>query len=100
MFGNEHLISCQRRKAALLQQSAAHRRVLLAEAQNLRPLVGWVDVSLDAARKARTGWTTLAPLLACWRMREHQSPGLIHKLANALSVARSLAALWNGRRGR
>lgn len=100
MFENEPLTQCRQRKAALLLQSATHRLALLAEARNLRPVAGWVDVGLDAARKARTGWNALAPLLACWRMRKQESPDLIHKLTNALSVARSLAAVWNERRGR
>lgn len=98
MFGDEPMTQCRQRKVALLQQSAAHRRVLLAEARNLSAVAGWVDVGIDAARKARTGWSALAPLLACWRMRKHKSPGLIHNLADALSVVRSLAALWNKRR--
>ncbi len=96
MFASGQLTRCQRRKAALLQQSTALRHTLTTEAQRLRPVMGWVELGMDLTRKARTGWATLAPLLSLWRTQKQESSGLVHKLAGAISLARSLAALWKG----
>lgn len=94
MFGNGQLTRCQQRKATLLQQSAPHRRALMTEAQNLRPVAGWVDLGINVARKARTGWSVLAPLHSLRQTREQEPSGVVHKLAEAISLARSIAALW------
>ena len=94
MFGNGRLTHCQQRKAALLQQSANHRRTLMTETQNLRPVAGWVDLGVNVARKARTGWSVMAPLLSPWQTRKQEPSGFVHKLAEAISLARSIAALW------
>jgi hypothetical protein len=94
MFGNGQLTHCQQRKAALLQHRAVHRRVLLTEAQNLRPAAGWVDLGIDIARKARTGWNVLAPLFSLWQSQKQEPSGFVHKLAEAISLARSLTAVW------
>ena len=94
MFGHGQLTHFQRRKSVLLQQSAAHRRALMTEAENLRPVAGWVDLGLAAARKARTGWSVLAPLLSLWQTRKQEPSGVVHKLAEAISLARSLTTLW------
>jgi len=75
MFGKGQLTRCQQRKAALLQQSATYRSVLAKEAQNLRPVAAWVDLGIDIARKARAGWTALAPLLSLWQTRKQSQPG-------------------------
>ena len=94
MFGTGQLIRCQQHKAALLQRSATHRRVLRAEAQKLRPVAGWVDLGLDAARQARAGWSVLAPLLSLWQTRRQESSGLVGKWAEALALIRAIAAWW------
>ena len=96
MFGNEPLARCQERKAALLQQSASHRRTLILEAQNIRPVASWVDLGIDLARKTRTGWTALAPLFFVWQSRKQSQPGFVQKLTGAVSLARALTALWKG----
>jgi hypothetical protein len=97
MFGNEPLTRCQERKAALLQRSAAHRRALMTEAQTLRPAVGWVDMGIEVAGKARKGLSVLAPLLSLWRERKQEPAGVVHKLAEALSLARAVTGLWKRR---
>ena len=94
MFRYGQLTHSQQRKSALLQQSTAHRRALITEADNLRPVAGWVDLGIDVARKARTAWSVLAPLLSVWQARRQESSGFVHKLAEALSLARSLTELW------
>lgn len=98
MFGHEQLTRCLEHKAALLQQSAAHRLALLKEAQNLRRASMWVDLGIAAAHKVRAGWTAVAFTLSFRRAREHSPSGFAHKLSGAISLARSLAAIWkNGR---
>ena len=94
MFENGQIARCQQRKSALLQQSATHRRALMTEAQNFRPAAAWVDLGIGVGRKARTGWTALAPLLSCWQTRKKSPPGFVQKLAGAVSLAGSLTALW------
>ncbi len=94
MFGYGQLTLLQQRKSALLQQCAAHRRALITEAENLRPVAGWMDLGIDVVRKARTGWSVLGPLLSVWQTRKQESSGFVHKLADAFSIARSLTALW------
>jgi hypothetical protein len=94
MFGNGQLIRCQQHKAALLEQGATHRSVLAHEARNLCPVAEWVDLGIALARNARAGWTALSPLLSLWQTRKQESSGFIHKLAEAISLARSLATLW------
>lgn len=94
MFKHEQLIHCQQHKAALLQQSAAHRLALTREAANLRPVASWVDLGFDLARKARSGWATVAPFLSLWATRKQESTGFIHKLAQAVSLARSVMTIW------
>jgi hypothetical protein len=87
-----------RRKASLLLQSAVHRQTLMKEAENVRPVAGWVDLGIEAARKVQTGWSVLAPLLPLWKTPEHQPSGFIHKVTAAISFARSLTAMWKSRR--
>jgi hypothetical protein len=94
MFGNGQLTRRQQHKAALLQQSATHRSVLAQEAHKLRPVAEWADLGIAVARKARTGWTALAPLLSLWQARKQGSFGFAWKLAGAIAIARSLTAVW------
>lgn len=94
MFENGQLTHCQQRKAILLQQSAVHRRELATDAQTLRAASAWVDLGIDVARKSRTGWSVLAPLFSMWQTRGQGAPGFVHKLAGAISLARSLTAVW------
>lgn len=96
MFGEGQLARCAERKTVLLQQSARHRDALIAEAQQLRPVAAWMDLGLNLARKARTGWTALAPLLSLWQTRKQEKSGFMHKLIGGISLARSLMALWKG----
>jgi hypothetical protein len=94
VFAHGQLTRCLERKAALLQRSASHRSVLVKEAQNLRPVAGWLDLGIAVARKARAGWTALAPVLSLWRTRKQESSGFVHKLAEAISLARTFSAMW------
>lgn len=94
MFGYGQLTRCQVRKADLLRQSAANRLALVEEAQNLRPVVVWVDLGIGVARKVGTAWSALAPLLSLWRTPKQESSGLLGKLAGAVSLGQSFAALW------
>ena len=96
MFGIGQLTHCQQRKAALLQRSATHRLALMTDAQNLRPVAEWVDVGISVASKVRMGWSVLAPLLSLWRARKQEPSGFVHKLAEALSLARAVTTLWRG----
>ena len=94
MFENRQLTHFQGRKAVLLQKSAAHRREFKTEAQNLRRVAGWMDLGIDAARKARAGGDVMASWLCLRRARKDESAGFTRKLAAAISLARSLPALW------
>lgn len=94
MFGNRELAGCQARKAALLQQSTVNRQALAEVAQNLQPVVVWVDLGVAVARKVRTALSALAPLLSLWGSRNADSSGLLGKLAGMISLGRSIAALW------
>ena len=94
MLENGQLNGCQDRKAELVQRSAALRRALATDAQSLRAVAAWVDLGIDAARKLRMGWASLAPLFSFWRPRQHSQPGLARKLAVGLYVTRLLAMLW------
>ncbi len=94
MFGNRELAGCQARKAALLRESEANRRALAQVGQNLQPVVVWVDLGVAIARKARTAFSALAPLLSLWGSRNAESSGFFGKLTGAISCGRSLAALW------
>ncbi len=94
MFESRRLIHCQQREASLIQQSTLRRRALRTEAQNLHPVAGWVDLGIDIARKARTAWSFLAPLFSLRQTRQQESSGFVHKLADAVSIARSVLALW------
>ena len=98
MFGLKQLTECQQCKAALLQQSAAHRLALTTTAQNLRPVAGWVDVGIEVAGKVRKGLSVLAPLVSLWRTRKQEPSGFVHKLAGVLSLVRSLAEMWKSKR--
>jgi hypothetical protein len=93
MFENEQLTRCRRRKEELLQQSAAHRSALVAEAQSLRPIAAWVDLGVAATRKLRAGWEALAPLLSLWQAGKQEPGGLIQKITNGIALARSLMAI-------
>ena len=94
MFGNGQLTDCEQRKAALLRQSAAHRIALTREAQKLRPLASWVDLGIDVVGKARVGWKAVAPLLSWWQVRRNKPSGLIQKAASAISIVRTVTAVW------
>ena len=94
MFELGQLTRCQERKAVLLRQIARHRRVLIEEAQNLRPVASWVDLGMDLVRKARTGWRALASVLPFWQMRKQPRAGLVQKLTAGILVGRSLWSLW------
>lgn len=94
MFGNRELAGCQARKAALLQQSTVNRQALAEVAQNLQPVVVWVDLGVALARKVRTALSALAPLLSLWGSRKSESSGFLGKLAGMVSLGRSVAALW------
>lgn len=94
MFGNRELVRCQARKAVLLRQSAANRQALVEVAQDLQPVVAWVDLGVALARKARSALSALAPLLSLWSSRKSDSSGFLGKFAGAISLGRSLAALW------
>jgi hypothetical protein len=96
MFGNGQLIHCQQRKAALLQQSAAHRLALMTDAQTLRPVADWIDLGIAVACKVRMGWSVLAPLFSLGRTRKQESSDFVHKLAGAIALARSLMEVWKG----
>ena len=98
MFGDGQLTDCEQRKAALLRQSAAHRIALATEAQKLRPIASWVDLGIDVAGKARVGWQAVAPLLSWWQVRRNKPSGLIQKAASAISLVRTVTAVWTGRR--
>lgn len=97
MLGRGQLRRCRERKAALLRQSAAHRSVLSEEARALRPVAGWVDLGIEVVHKVRAGWSVLAPLFSFWQMKKEGSSGLMQKLAGGISIARSLAGLWQNR---
>ena len=94
MFGNGQVTRCQQHKAALLKQSTTHRSVLAQEAQNLRPVAEWANLSIGVTRKARAGWAALAPLLSLWQTRKQGSSGVARKFAGAIAIARSLTAIW------
>jgi hypothetical protein len=78
----------------LLRQSTANRQALAEVAQNLQPVIAWVDLGVTFARKARSALSTLAPLLSLWGSRKSESTGFLGKLAGAVSLGRSVAALW------
>jgi hypothetical protein len=94
VLGNEQLIHCQQRKRALLAESAAHRQALVAEAQNLHSVAAWVDLGIDVAVRARTGWDVLARFVPPWRRRKPEPPGFVQRFAGAVSLTRSLLSLW------
>ncbi len=94
MFGDGEIDACAQRKAVLLRQSAVHRQALVQEAQNLQPVVAWVDLGIDIARKARTALSALAPLFSLWQMRKQESSGFLAKLTDAIAIGRSLTELW------
>jgi len=94
MFGNRELAECQARRAVLLRQSAANRQALVGVARDLQPAVAWVDLGVAVARKVRSALSALAPLLSLWGSRKSESSGFLGKLAGAVSIGRSLAALW------
>ncbi len=97
MFGQGQVTRLQLRKAALLRQSGIHRSLLATEVERLRPSAAWVDLGIDVARSLGRGWKFLAPLLALWQVGRRRSSGFIHRLANVVSLARSLLALWKSR---
>lgn len=90
MFGHEQLTHCEQRKNALLKQSLAHRLVLRREAENIRPIAEWVDMGVNMAHKVQAGLGVLAPLISLWGGRKQGATGLVHKLAEAIALARSL----------
>ena len=96
MFGDGEIDSCAQRKAALLRQSAIHRQALIQEAQNIQPMVAWVDFGIGVARKVSAAWVTLAPLLSLCRTRKEASSGFVAKLTDFVSLGRSLTELWKG----
>ena len=71
--------------------------MLVRETQILRPMAGWIDTGMAVARKTRAGWTALASLLYLRKTRPQESPGFGGKLAGAIAIARSLAAIWKWR---
>jgi hypothetical protein len=97
VFGNEQLTGYQQRKTALIQESAANRRALVREAQNLRPVFTWVDLGIDVVRKVRGGWSMLTPLLSLWPRRNPDAPSMFQKFAGAISFATSVMAMWKSR---
>ncbi len=94
MLGDGQIDACAQRKAVLLRQSAAHRQILVEEAENLRPVAAWVDVGISFAQKARTILGALAPVFSLWGSWKQESSGFLGKLAGAISLGRSLTELW------
>lgn len=94
MFKDEPLIRRQQRKAALLRESAALRLALVREAQELRTAATWVDLGLGVVRGAQAGWTAVAPFLSWGSRQKPESAGFVHRLAGAVSLARSIMAVW------
>lgn len=94
MLGDGQLTRCQVRKAALLRQSAANRQALAEVAHRLRPVAAWVDLGVTVAHQARTALSALTPLLSLWGARKQESTGFVGKIAGAVSLGRSLTALW------
>ncbi len=100
MFDPGQLKACAARKAALLSQSAAHRRVLTTEAKRLKPVVQWVDLGVEWTKKIRAGYSVLGPLVdALWHPSTTGGIGsVVQRVRGILSMARSLSALWKQRR--
>lgn len=99
MSAHETIASLAQRKAELLRRSQEHRQALAAEAAKLRPLAEWVDLGVTTARQVRKGWEIAGPLLAAWRGTSapaaDQAPsGTFQKISSAISLVRSIAALW------
>jgi hypothetical protein len=94
VFKHEQLIHCQERKAALLRECAGHRRLLVAQAQPLRAAAEWVDRGIAVTRKARASWLLLTPLLFLRKTRKQASTGFVHRLAEGISLARSIMTAW------
>ena len=94
MLENRQLICCLQRKEELLRRSAVHRSAIADEARNLRPIATWVDLGIDATRKARACWETLAPFLSLWQARKRDSGGVTEMVANGFALAGTFKALW------
>ena len=99
MPAHKTIDSLAERKSELLQRSHEHRQVLAAEASKLRPLAEWVDLGVTTARQVRKGWEIAGPLLAAWRgtsapAADHTPSGAFQKISSAISLVRSIAALW------
>ena len=99
MLGNGELTHHLARKETLLRASEANRATLNAEATKLREVAAWVDTGIALARKAKTLWSVVAPLISAWRTPKPESPGLFTKLTKGFALARSLTALWRNWRG-
>ena len=95
MFQDEQLRRCQERKAALIGRNVGYRRALTRDALSLREVAVWVDLGAIAATKLREGWIALAPMRSFWQTQESAKPGFAKRMAAAMSIARSLMALWN-----
>jgi hypothetical protein len=99
MPAHETIASLAQRKAELLRRSHEHRQALAAEAAKLRPLADWVDLGITTVKQVRKGWEIAGPLLAAWRGNSDpgavQAPsGTFQKISSAISLVRSVAALW------
>ena len=94
MLGREELTRHLARKEALLRASEKNRAVLRAEGAKLREVAAWVDTGMSLARKARTIWSVIAPLLNMRGIPVKGSSGLFAKLTQGFALARSLAAFW------
>src|SRR2546425_735718 len=99
MLGNPELVRLNSRKAALLAQSDALRRALLADCVQLRPVVSWVETGTAFIRRIKPLLVVIAPLLGFWVARKRGlSSGLTKKLSAGWRLWRVIAAMRRGSR--
>ena len=99
MFGNPELARLSSRKAALVAQSDALRRGLLADWTQLQPAVSWMETGTSLLRRIKPLWLVLAPLLGIWAVRKPGfGSGFASKLTVGWRVWRAISAMWNGSR--
>lgn len=99
MPAHETIASLAQRKTELLRRSQEHRQALAAEAAKLRPLAEWVDLGVTTVKQVRKGWEIAGPLLAAWRgasapAADPAPSSTFQKISSAISLVRSIAALW------
>jgi hypothetical protein len=97
MFGNPELARLNSRKAALVAQSDALRRGLLADWVQLQPVVSWMETGTSLIRRIKPFCLVLAPLLGIWAVRKQGfGSGLARKLTVGWRMWQAISAMWKG----